>query len=386
MSILEHHKPKTFEDFKSNLSQTRQIREFITNGKSLLIVSGSLATGKSTLLDIVAHQFAETTEILHLSNHSNYVKDFTNFTTKKSIENIMFSKNKLVLVDDVHLMDKAFISLLKTNTVRVIVTCQSKEELKIQDLRKSVKLGAEYLKLNRIAVSDCLILISDLVESLNLTHLYNCELIMHKIKENKCNLRRILQSLALYSHTGIDELADKASNSNPMDMNIYELTSYFIKNKVDDRFISMNLTGIISFVIYENALTLIDLKKRDENSLQTYKNILRVLVDHDQVQQFDHSSDSKAMADHLLNRRLNDIILEYGPKPVDKLKFTTVFNKLSVKSAFSKKLGNHVRSKNAYCNPYVDLIIDDGSSNELEALQKKFMTDFSIRGSRDKNS
>lgn len=383
MSILEHHKPKTFEDFKSNLSQTRQIREFISNGKSMLIISGNLATGKSTLLDIVAHQYAETTEILHLSSHSNYVKDFTNFTTKKSIENIMFSKNKLVLVDDVNLMDKAFISLLKNNTVRVIVTCQSKEELKIQDLRKSVKLGADYLKLNRIAVSDCLILISDLVERLNLTHLYNCEVIMQKIKEHKCNLRRILQSLALYSHTGIDELADKAphSNSNPMDMNIYELTSYFIKNKVDDRFISMNLTGIISFVVYENALTLLDLKKRDEKSLETYKTILRILVDHDQVQQFEHSSDSKAIADHLLNRRLNDTILEYSPKPFDKLKFTTVFNKLSVKSAFNKKLVNHVRSKNGYCNPYVDLIIGDDSSNELEALQKKFMADFSINAS-----
>lgn len=383
MSLIDFHKPLRFDDFKSNFSQIRDINAFIQNPTTILIISGNLATGKSTIIDIIYNQLSETTEILRLSNHGNYQKDFINFTSKRSIEDLIFSKKKLILIDDVHLMDKSFISTLKTSIIPIIMTCQSKEELKVQELRRSVKLKAKYIKLNRISISDCLILVSDIVDKNNLNDEFDCDMIMQTIKEQKCNIRTILQSLPFTSMAQEDR--DNHENKktefmgNYSDMNIYELTSYFLKYKVDEKFISMNLTGIISFVIYENALALLNLKSKTYENLCTYKNILRVLIENDD-QQLDYSNESKNIHDYLQNVELNSILLKSNQSKLDSFKFTTVFNKLSIKSAFNKKINQHVQSCKSYCDPNVDIVVgrDILQSGDLDLLHKKIATDFKL--------
>ena len=386
MSLINFHKPLHFEDFKSNFSQIRDVKAFIENPTTILIISGNLSTGKSTIIDIVENYLRDTTETLRLSNSGNYQKDFLNFSTKRSIEDLIFSKKKLVLIDDVHLMDKSFISTLKTSTIPIIVTCQSKEELKVQELRRSVKLKAKYVKLNRISVSDCIILITDIIDRNNLSDEYDCNLIMQTIKEQKCNIRTILQSLPFTTSTVInsaepdggviEQKADFMGNYN--DMNIYELTSYFLKHRVDDKFISMNLTGIISFVVYENALALLDMKSKTSTNLSTYKKILKVLVENDD-QRLDYSSESKNVQEYLQNVGLNSILLESQLKKLDNLKFTTVFNKLSIKSAFSKKMNQHVQSCKTFCDPKVDIVVGSNVLQEdINLLHKKLAGDFNI--------
>jgi len=381
MSLLGLHKPTKFADFKGNLCQIREIRAFLQNPHNLMIVSGNLATGKSTLLDIIENDLKESVEILRLTSHANYNKDFMNFTTKRSIENLIFAKKKLILIDDIHLMDKAFISLLKTSSVPVLVTCQSKEDVKIQELRRSVKLGAKYVKLNRISLTDCLLLITELVEKNELEHIYDCDIIIKTINEHKCNIRAILQSLAFGTtgkgNTGESGPGDKFMG-NFMDMNIYELTGYFWKHRVCDKFISMNLTGIISFVTYENALSLFHLNNREPKNLKTYKDLLRILIENDD-QRLDYLNESKYINDYLLNKRLNTLCLDSELKTLDQMKFTTVFNKLSIKAAFSKKINLHVQTNDLYCDPNVDIVVGNvDGGHEIEALYKKIAEDFKL--------
>lgn len=383
-SLTDFHCPLDFGDFKSNFIQVRDIKAFIENPGTVLIVSGNLATGKSTMLNIIEKQLEASTEILRLSNYGNYQKDFVNFTTKRSIEDLIFLKKKFILIDDIHLMDKSFISSLKTSTVPIIVTCQSKEELKIQELRRSVKLGAKFVKLNRISLSDCIILISDIVDKNGMDHIFNCDTIMQTIKEQKCNIRTILQSLAftrIQREQDQQNVKNKTTNDfmgNFNDMNVYELVSYFLKHRVDDKFVSLNLTGIISFVIYENALELFDLKKKGHSEdLNLYKSILKLLVENDD-QQFEYSSETKNINNYLLNMSLNSIVLNSNQKEVEKLKFTTVFNKLSIKSAFSKKVKQHVQSCKSYCDPNVDIVVGDSIRHDIESLHKKIATDFKL--------
>lgn len=381
MSLIDFHKPLLFEDFKSNFGPIRDIKAFIENPTTILIVSGNLATGKSTILDIVENELKETTEVLRLLNQGNYQKDFVNFTTKRSIEGLIFSKRKLILIDDVHLMDKSFISTLKTSPIPIIVTCQSKEELKVQELRRSVKLKAKYVKLNRISVGDCLILVSDIVDRNNLNDEFDSDLIMQTIVEQKSNVRTILQSLPFTSSVENDNQAKGKKNEfmgNYNDMNIYELTSYFLKHKVDDKFISMNVTGIISFVIYENALTLLSLKSKNPTNLQTHKNMLKVLIQNDD-QRLEYSNETKNITDYLQNVELNSMLLASDKTNIDNFKFTTVFNKLSIKSAFSKKVNQHVQSCKSYCDPNVDIVVGgDTIQGELDALHKKIASDFKL--------
>ncbi len=383
-SLTDFHRPLDFGDFKSNFVQVRDIKAFIENPGTVLIVSGNLATGKTTILNIIEKQLEASTEILRLSNYGNYQKDFMNFTTKRSIEDLIFLKKKLILIDDIHLMDKSFISSLKTSTVPIIVTCQSKEELKVQELRRSVKLGAKFVKLNRISLSDCIILVSDIVDKNGLDHIFDCDTIMQTIKEQKCNIRTILQSLAfsrIQSDQDQQNVKNKANDfmGNFNDMNVYELVSYFLKHRIDDKFVSLNLTGIISFVIYENALELFDLKNKGHSEdLDVYKSILKLLVENDD-QQFEYSSETKNINNYLLNMSLNSIVLDSKQKQVDKLKFTTVFNKLSIKSAFSKKVKQHVQSCKSYCDPNVDIVVgEDSIRHDIESLHKKIATDFKL--------
>ena len=348
--LLDFHNPLQFADFKSNFGQIRDIKSFIEKPGTILIVSGNLSTGKSTILNIIERQVSQTTEILRLSNYGNYQKDFLNFTTKRSIEDLIFQKKKLILIDDIHLMDKSFISSLKTSSTPIIVTCQSKEELKVQELRRSVKLGAKYVKLNRISISDCFILVSNIVDENELNDEFDCDTIMQTIKEQKCNIRTILQSLT-FTQAPESEQQNNTSvfMGNFNDMNIYELVSYFLKYRIDEKFVSMNLTGIISFVIYENSLALFDLKTTPPSEeLNSYKNILKLLVENDD-QQFDYSCEGKHINDYLLNMSLNSIVLNSKQKKIDNFKFTTVFNKLSIKSAFNKKINQHVQLCKYYC-------------------------------------
>ena len=92
--LLDFHNPLQFADFKSNFGQIRDIKSFIEKPGTILIVSGNLSTGKSTILNIIERQVSQTTEILRLSNYGNYQKDFLNFTTKRSIEDLIFQKKK----------------------------------------------------------------------------------------------------------------------------------------------------------------------------------------------------------------------------------------------------------------------------------------------------
>ena len=159
----------TFDDFKSNYRQVQLIKSFLyTNEHNLCLISGSLATGKSTLLNIV--KTIEDFECLCIDSESNYSTEFANFISKKSIESILFNRKRIILIDDIHMMDKTFINNLKTYKEKIIATVQSKEEVKITDLKNNLKTNTLYIKLNKITFQDCFILI--LLESLNLNEKY----------------------------------------------------------------------------------------------------------------------------------------------------------------------------------------------------------------------
>lgn len=387
MSLIDLHEVTKFEDFKSNFSQVREIKQFIENPGRVLLISGSLGTGKSTILSIIENECKNDTEILKLSNASDYQNEYVNFTTKRSIENLIFQKKKLVLVDDMHLFDKAFLSSLKTSCVPVVGTFQTKEELKIQDLRKSVKCGAKYLKLNRITLQDCLILISDVIERNGMTERFPCDNVMKTIKECKCNVRQILHSLMFANDAASEESGGQLQtierrkaefSGNFLDMNVYELTAYFMKHKVDEKFVSLNITGILSYVIHENFCTLFETKTRDLKVLETYEEYLKIITDNDDQYFENYAYETKPITDYLLNHRLNGLMLRTNINATTKLKFTTVFNKLSIKSAFNKKMNIYTQAKASYCDPLSDLVVGGDEGGQVEQLRAKMLSHFTL--------
>ena len=368
LNVYDKYKVNSFDDFKSNYRQIQLIKSFLyTNEHNLCLISGSLATGKSTILNIVKN--IEDFECLSIDSESNYSTEFTDFVNKRSIESIIFNKKRLILIDDIHLMEKTFINNLKTCKDKVIATVQFKEEVKITELKNSLKTNSLYIKLNKITFQDCFIVVNDLLENLNLNDKISCETTMDVIKENKCNIRQTLQYLSKKTKT--DERVKITHNLN--DMNIYELTNYYINHKIDKKFISLNVSNIVFFILYENISKLLPFKNKSmlNNTMNEYKLILQniTLMNSDTLQH--ESIDSKYIFDNYTVPLVN-IILVKEKKDDISLKFTNIFNKLSVQSSFNKKINTNT-TRYGFVKPYMKAMC---MKDNDDFIYKKLCADF----------
>ena len=373
-NILNEHKVDSFDDFKSNYKQIQDIKNFLEPSSKdyICIISGCLCSGKSTILDILSKD--DKYETLYLHSECNYVKELDNFTSKKSMQSLFFNKQRLILIDDIHMMEKSFItSLKKFSKEKILVTIQSKEDAKINEIRNAVKVKTLYVKLNKIKFQDCLIIVTELFDKLGIEMDYNK--IVNVIKSNN-NLRQILQLFEnINDSDDKNNEVMKRSSKNINDMNIYDLTNYFIENKIDESYLSMNVSNIVLFILYENITKILNFKsaKNLKNNIEKYEKILDgiIVMNDDELQQDSYSS--KIILEYKYMKEINNIILESFDEKDLALKFTNIFNKLSIQSMFNKKVQNKEDKSVFYSDPYKKALVD---KNEEDFLYKKMRQDF----------
>ena len=349
MNLYEEYKIKNFDDFKSNYRQIQLLKSFLKNNtENICIISGSLATGKTTLLDII-HKSPDFETII-MTSETNYLTELKNFSTKTTIENIIIGKKKLVLIDDINLFEKSFITNVKNiHNIKIILTIQSKEEAKISELRSKIqKQHVLYIKLNRISFQDCFITVMDLLDKLEISNdKISCDEIMSIIKEKNCNLRQILQYLTKQNTCDSNKITH-----NIHDMNVYDLTTYYLNNKIGENFLKINFTNIVNFLIYENYVDIFKMKIKDD-SLNIYIKFLKntILANNDYIQ-FD-DQEIKTIFDHY-TMISNNIMFHKKTNENVTLKFTNIFNKLSMQSAFNKKINSNIlETENNCCKPLI---------------------------------
>lgn len=380
LNLYDRYKVSSFEEFKSNYKQIIQIKGFIgARGQEcdeykshVCVISGSLASGKTTMLHLIK-EACKDAEILTLSQDMNYASCFENFIGKRSIESIIFKKKRYVFIDDIHLFDKAFITKVVKScqdnpSVKVIVTVQSKEDTKVSEYR-STKVGSLFVKLNRITFQDCFLAVSDLIEKLNLNDEYDMENVMQIITQKKCNLRQTLQSMSKD-----EDIEEKAQGVNVSDMNVYDLTRYFIKNKVCDKFLSLQVSNLVLFIMYENLPKLLPMKtkKIQRENLMTYKTILEALtLYNDDESQSDNFGRNIVM--EYAVRKINACICDREVLQDTPIKYTNVFNKLSVQSGFHKKLSTSIKDDH-FTKPYIKAMCMPDSE---DFVSKRILSDFS---------
>lgn len=371
-NILHHHRVDSLDDIKSNFKQIKDIREFLSPNSSdyICILSGALCSGKTTILNILNND--EKYESLFLHSECNYVKELHNFTSKKSMENLFFNKQRLILIDDIHMMEKSFItSLKKLSKEKIIITIQSKEDAKINEIKNAVKVKTLYIRLNKIKLQDCLILITDLFDRLKIDIDFN--VIKDTIVKNNNNLRKILQ---YFGNNNSKENIGEKSKKNINDMNIYDLTNYFIENEIDDSYLSMNVSNIVLYIVYENIARLVSFKnsKNLMKNIEKYEKILdgiTTLNDDDLQQEY---YGAKVILEYSHMKNINSLILEEFDKNKDiSLKFTNIFNKLSIQSMFNKKVQSAENSVALFSDPYKKALVD---RNEEDFIYKKMIQDF----------
>lgn len=370
-NILHHHVVESLDDIKSNFKQMKDLREFLNPNSDdyICIVSGSLCSGKTTILNILNND--EKYETLFLHSECNYVKELHNFTSKRSMENLFFNKQRLILIDDIHMMEKSFItSLKKLSNEKIIITVQSKEDAKINEIKNAVKVKTSYIRLNKIKLQDCLILVTDLFDKLKIEIDFN--VIKDTIINNNNNLRKILQYFDNNSKKNVGEKSKKNIN----DMNIYDLTNYFIENEIDDSYLSMNVSNIVLYIVYENIARLVSFKnsKNLMKNIEKYDKILDgiVTLNDDDLQQEYYSA--KVILEYSHMKTINRLILEEFERNKDiSLKFTNIFNKLSIQSMFNKKVQSAENSAALFSDPYRKSLVD---RNEEDFIYKKMIQDF----------
>ena len=371
-NILHHHRVDSLDDIKSNFKQIKDIREFLSPNSSdyICILSGALCSGKTTILNILNND--EKYESLFLHSECNYVKELHNFTSKKSMGNLFFNKQRLILIDDIHMMEKSFItSLKKLSKEKIIITVQSKEDAKINEIKNAVKVKTLYIRLNKIKLQDCLILITDLFDRLKIDIDFN--VIKDTIVKNNNNLRKILQYFG--NNNSKEDIGEK-SKKNINDMNIYDLTNYFIENEIDDSYLSMNVSNIVLYIVYENIARLVSFKnsKNLMKNIEKYQKILDgiVTLNDDDLQQEYYGA--KVILEYSHMKNINSLILEEFDKNKDiSLKFTNIFNKLSIQSMFNKKVQSAENSVALFSDPYKKALVD---RNEEDFIYKKMIQDF----------
>lgn len=372
LNIYNEYKINSFDDFKSNFRQIQLLKSFLktpasNETESICIISGSLAAGKSTLLDII-HKSTQYESIL-ITSESNYMNDLKNFSTKITIQNILQGKQKILLIDDIHMLEKAFVSNVKNiRNLKIILTIQSKEESKISELRtKAMVQRVLYIRLNKISFQDCFITVNDLLEKLKLDDKISCNETMSIIKNNNCNLRQTLQYLSSKKEDTLTKIIP-----NIHDMNVYDLTNYFLKYRIDDKFLSINSTNIVNYIVYENYANIFPLKIKDD-SLKMYKDFLKntILINNDILQQ--EYQETRNIFEFDVMHRNNSMFHKKNNDNVT-LKFTNIFNKLSMQSAFNKKLNNNItETDNNCCKPLIQSMC---LADKDDFMYKKMCMDF----------
>lgn len=375
MNILEHHSVRSLQDIKSNYRQIQLLNTFLNDSdmSNFCMISGSSCTAKSSILSVIS-KYSDY-DVLLVDRESNHNTVLQNFVRKKSICSMLFAKKRLILVDDLHMFDKSFVTSLKDASkegIKILVTVLSKDESKVQDLKQSKKIDVLFIKLNRITFQDCVILVNDLIEQLELGDTISCETVVKCVKDHKHNIRKILQSL---SDINLDDSGKDNSLRNFNDMNIYELSDFFVKHKIDETFLSLNITGVILYIIYENISNIFEAKKQlngpSGQNCTDINGILSNLIDANMDTANYENCFLKNIFDHTSSMAVNKILLS-NAKNECALKFTTIFNKLSIKSSFSKKVDEYCDTYQ-FIKPYEHAMIYKDSN---DFIFKKMSTDF----------
>jgi hypothetical protein len=391
LNIYHEHVLSSLDDFKTNYNQIIELENFLekTSKKRLCILSGSLSTGKTSLLEYI--QSTNNYETVLLTFDMDYHNIVNNFCSKSSIERFFTtSKIKIVLIDDIHLFDKQIITEIKKyKNVKIIVTVQTKEEAKVSELKTTtMSLETVYIKLKKISFQDCFILVSDLIDKLDLNDKVSIKMNIDTIKKNNCNLRQILQYLPAVNKNTVNDLTNALSNvsiqnnstetsiqtPNVNDMNIYEITKYFLYNKINEKFLHINYYGMTNYLIHENFSNLFVHKRNDKKlCLDVYKTFLEntILINNDVLQQENHTA--YTYLEYYSTHKINSSLLGLADINAS-IKFTSLFNKLSVQSTFNKKVIN-IKNENKLFEPYIRaMCVKDETTN---FIRKKMKSDFS---------
>lgn len=373
-------------DFSHYLKNINEIKETLFNNNNKLIqsnksilISGPSGVGKSTLCELILKN--KNIEILRIkpdeySTIENLKRKILYFEKCKSIQLMFNNSPKLIYIDDFDIfpsLDRNFLSFFndvlnnkKKNigfNVNIPILCVSNmgNDKKLSDIKKSFS-KITYLK--KLTFNQCFQIINKHIDAnINYTKLTTL------IKNNNNDLRFVFQNI----HDTIenpnedeDEHKDILTTSQSdfkkktkfSEYNAYDLTSYILKNKLDDDEVDDVVdheVSLVSALIHENGYKFIqyieEMGTTNDCKIIVYKQMTKTFIDADKIEKCYYNCFDSKLWDVLsywkvkkLNATLviDDKIIKNKTSvknvSTPKIEYSQMIQKLSSSLNFNKKI------------------------------------------------
>lgn len=166
MMLVDHYKPKSIDDFKSNYKAAKKVYDFAKDyeeqTKKAILISGPSGTGKTELAYVIAKDLQ--LELLELNASDVRTADAIERTLgNASRQRSLFYKGKLILVDDIDAISgvqdrgciKALIDVLERSKYPFVLTSIDAEVDFLDSLRKKCTL----VKFEKLSIEEIFVLL-----------------------------------------------------------------------------------------------------------------------------------------------------------------------------------------------------------------------------------
>jgi hypothetical protein len=367
MELFQYVSPKTIDKFVGNKIQIKSFSEFFKNpNKNTLCIIGPDGSGKSTLCHLMFSKYNK--QVLEIGKDNLVGSDIKqvlqNFANNMTMDTILFKKEKVVFVDDIDILmniDRLILSklmtlekILRVKQIQLIITCNVREEKKINEYVKSI----EVIKLSYPLYKDSYAYIMNCFDNNNIEN--DPQRLLNISQKCKGNIREIILNL----ETSSQDLEDKSTQDTFKDLNNFEITKKILQRKYsikDLNYYQQTDIGIIPYMLYENIPDELDTNykfKRGKNAtslIDIYKTINKNFIDASKFEENAYSSLDWQFLSYSNIIRMNSVhsvllSLEQKTNVKDtKYRFSQMLSKTSHKNILAKKV-KEISSENNVSN------------------------------------
>lgn len=373
-NIIDKYKPYTSLEFIGHFKFVNEFKNRlkIGNFNKLLLCIGDSGIGKTDLLKTIFKELQF--DYVEFYNSDNFKTEVENYINIKRIDSF-FKKNnkKLIFIDDfeIFLNDKNlfnYITNVNSKNIPIVCIINKIYSRKFNDLKKK----SEIYYMSKIGVDKCYKHIIKICDNENYT-LTNNNLTQIKsiIKQNNSNLKYILINL-----NNLLKNPDNTIDYNEVEKDLYDTINILMKNKysiLELEKIIFNNISLIFMLLYENFTNIITKQKiKNNGQKKTGSEINKILIEMygDILEDICLSDIIEKNIFQELNwkiyglmgiirmYKLNDYYSKFKHDDFNKINFTPILTKYSLRYNFNKKKFSILDDYNISLK-YLDYIIQN---------------------------
>lgn len=354
INLIDTYKPQKSTDFIGHFKFVNDFKNRLrqNNFNKLFFCIGETGIGKTDLLKTIFKELNYT--YIEIINNDNLINELNNHINLKGIDSFFKKKyKKLIFIDDFEIFrtDKKLLNyIININNRNIPIVCVINKiySRKFNEFKKK----HEIYYIQKIGVDKCYKYIIEICSKENY-NLNNKDLLNIKnfIIKNNSNLKYILINL-----NSLLKNSKNIIDYNEVDRDLYDSINLLLKNKfsiLELEKIILNDSCLISMLLYENFTSIITKNKIKENQnyinstknvnniiIEMYTDILEDICLSDKIEKNIYQElnwNYYGIMTLIKNFKLNHYYSKFNHDTFNKIKFTQILTKYSLRYNFNKK-------------------------------------------------